>query len=266
MMDIEEEQYKYQEEEHDDTEFYEEVLEAMRARRCEQQQQRKNSNKWLDDDCTESTSSMSFLSSWASNTSSNNDDSWSMSSHNEQDARVYWNDLRQGKAPLRVLKKPQRHSDGGGLPDLLAKLKPRTSMPANTSTSTSFHQQDFGEHTESVRAYRFTAVDLHRLCFDVDGRDFGRLQKSLRNQGAVTNSLLKQVLPMVVHQSLRRQKARQLQETIELEQRLHLEPEGNQTPVSTTSSSKQSAAAKSPMPFLTNPFSFNKADEKKEDN
>jgi hypothetical protein len=252
------------EQELDDTEFYEEALRALRARRSEEQRHRKNTtNKWLDDDCTESTSSLSLslLSSWG-NTS--NEDSWScsmpLSAHSEEDARVYWNDLRRGKVPLPVLKKPHRHSDGGvgSLPDFLAMLTPRSSI----STGNSFPQgNDCGEHTERLRAYRFTTRDLHRLCFDVEGRDFTRLQTTLRNQGAVTNSLLKEVLPLVVQQSQKRQKARQLQQAIELDRSLQLEPERNQSPVF----SGKPTATKSPTPFLSMPFSFNK-EEKKEEN
>ena len=241
MMVEENDSNEQEQEEEDDIDFYEEVLLDLRSRRLEEQQQqqqqreRKSTGKWFEDDLTESTSSLSFLSSWATTSHDDASSCMSLSScHSEHDTFLYWNELRRGRTPpVPVLKKKkqpqQRHSDGASLPELLAQLKPRSSMYTTTAPPASFHQQqssgiDLGEHAERVRSYRYSAMDLHHLCFDVEGRDFFRLQKSLRKEGAVTNALLKQVLPAVVQQAHKKRLARQQQYALEMEPERHPTP------------------------------------------
>jgi len=57
---------------------------------------------------------------------------------------------------------------------------------------------DFGKYKAQAKQLEYTSEDLHQLI--EDGGDFHRLQRSLRNKGAVTNELLKQVLPFVIQQ------------------------------------------------------------------
>lgn len=68
---------------------------------------------------------------------------------------------------------------------------------------------DFGPYEEQARQLEYTSDDVHQfLCVD---REFSRLKKSLRREGAITNEFLKQVLPLVVKQSQERHQSRQQQ-------------------------------------------------------
>ncbi|CAB9520717.1 expressed unknown protein [Seminavis robusta] len=56
----------------------------------------------------------------------------------------------------------------------------------------------FGQFSDQAKQLHYTPQDLHQL---IEGKEFSRLQRSLRNKGAVTNEVLRQCLPLVVRQS-----------------------------------------------------------------
>ncbi|CAB9496221.1 expressed unknown protein [Seminavis robusta] len=269
----------------DDDAFYHEVLQEMRARRLE-----KRDDSYMNSDMTESTSSMHSFLSWANSTTctmscststssiqAQNQMDDSLLSHSsrislinnnstaEHDENQYWRDLRLGKAPY-LPRSFSGQCHGGeekerGLdllvhvhvhvPDLLSKL---------TKKGTSNHTRDscrdididrpcdFGPFSESVRLYRFSETALHQLAFE--GHDFIKLQKSLRKQGAVTNALLKQVLPMVVLQSQRRRREKQRLTQTQTQTQTQAKPMDQIR-------EEQSKMRKSPLPFLAQAFSFN---------
>jgi hypothetical protein len=85
--------------------------------------------------------------------------------------------------------------------ELIAKLEGLMDL-SNASHGTGSNQrryaERFGVHEEQARDLDYTRQDLYNL---MDDQEFRRLQRSLRNKGAVTNEVLKQVLPLVVRQS-----------------------------------------------------------------
>lgn len=85
-------------------------------------------------------------------------------------------------------------------------MQPQTQQYRRQSSRLS-SSVDFGPHEEQARKLEYTSDDLHRFLL-VD-KEFSRLKKSLRHEGAITNGFLKQVLPLVIKQSQERQQRKQ---------------------------------------------------------
>jgi len=87
------------------------------------------------------------------------------------------------------------------------------SSAASTSTSTSLNptntRRDLGEHGETVQRLKVQDDDIQKLL--QDPRAFGKLQKVLRKHGAVTNEVLRQVLPLYVKSQVNSEAAKQAQ-------------------------------------------------------
>ena len=163
---------------------------------------------------------------------------------------AFWRDRAHGKVKVSVTlgtgtgtSFAKKTKSMEGLPELLAKWNLSKldvpSTPTYTSTqsqrsrpSSSVHKKirddDHSEMAESFRQLQYSRDDLQFLAFG-ESRDFRKLQRSLRKEGAVTNELLKQVLPMVVAQSQQRRKAKQRQaeekRRMSLEKILEMEPD-----------------------------------------
>lgn len=60
-------------------------------------------------------------------------------------------------------------------------------------------QPDFGHHQDAVENLRYTVWDLVALTNATDS--FDALKRSLRQNGAVTNEMLKQGLPLFMHRN-----------------------------------------------------------------
>jgi len=73
-----------------------------------------------------------------------------------------------------------------------------------SSSSSSLSLQD------QIKEYEYSHHDVQLLISKEE--EFARLQRSLRHKGAVTNELLKQVLPLVIRQSQQQQQQQQQQQ------------------------------------------------------
>lgn len=81
-----------------------------------------------------------------------------------------------------------------------------TAQPAPPPPQTPFHsleplreKPDFGHHEETVNNLRYTIWDL--VALTAEDESFKALKQSLRRNGAVTNEMLKQGLPLFIHRN-----------------------------------------------------------------
>jgi hypothetical protein len=139
---------------------------------------------------------------------------FSQASEDESDQRIYWRRLGQNKKSKEAL--PMMHprlsitsptSVTSQFVEKVSKLEglldlniPSMNASYNNMSNSSRRQTAarFGRYQDQAMELDYTPEDLQAL---VGGSDFERLKRTLRNKGAVTNEMLRQVLPLVVKQS-----------------------------------------------------------------
>ena len=142
----------------------------------------------------------------------------------EQEERIYWRRLQAHRQnPDILFDTPPRHDPASpnsvafGMKEMIERevisklqgtfIQHQGGGNANSrNTNKNPHRGKstvkFGRYAEQAKQLEYTQDQFHQLIDDRD--EFIRLQRSLRNNGAVTNELLKQVLPFVVKQSQER--------------------------------------------------------------
>ena len=103
---------------------------------------------------------------------------------------------QQRKLDAEYERRQQRRSSLSGMPSKSANVREGSRWRSSVNNGSAI---DFGHHGPMVEALRYSVWDL--VALSAEDKSFHQLKRSLRKNGAVTNEMLKQGLPLFLHKN-----------------------------------------------------------------